>query len=155
MSGSMNGTREQIKISCPDRHDFHCVAHCLNIAISDSCKLSPLLRQLIDIFHQIVNFIRTITKQRDLFTHLHESCESDVKPNAPKMSLRSVSYSVDCACWSNDVCPHQLWNSSWNTLRVDYTGLDRNWSQKYGSRLDITTFQGGISFSATRLLQVF
>ena len=68
MAGAVSGVAQRMKDVCPNAHFTHCLAHCLNLAVSESAKTVPLMQSALDLVHQLVTFIRHSCKRSDIFS---------------------------------------------------------------------------------------
>jgi Domain of unknown function (DUF4371) len=79
MSGAISGVAQRMKESSPNAHFIHCMAHCLNLAISDSGKTVPLLQTALDLVHHLVTFIRLSAKRTDVLNRMQMMASIDVE----------------------------------------------------------------------------
>ena len=67
---------ERMKEICPNAHFINCLAHCLNLAVSDANKTVPLMQNALDIFvHHLVTFVHNSYKRTDIY-HCTQQLES-------------------------------------------------------------------------------
>lgn len=79
MSGAISGVAQCMRESSPNAHFIHCLAHRLNLAVSDSGKTVPLLHMALNIVHHLVTFIRLSSKRTDILKCKHVTTLTDSK----------------------------------------------------------------------------
>jgi hypothetical protein len=106
MSGSISGVAQRIKEFCPNAHFIHCLAHCLNLAVSDAGKTVPLLQNALDIVHQLVAFVRNSCKRQDIFTSVQQQSDSDQDWDNQEQQIASAPVSRNtCNTTLRPLCP--------------------------------------------------
>ena len=79
MAGNISGVAKRVKAFAPHAHFVHCLAHCLNLAMSDAGKSVPLLQAARDVTHKLVSFVHSSScKRRDVFTCILQSDSDNI-----------------------------------------------------------------------------
>jgi hypothetical protein len=89
MSGAVSGVAQRVKEFSPNAHFIHCLAHCLNLAVSDSAKTVSFIQAALDLVHQLVTFVRHSCKRTDVFHDVQEesSRQSNTADNTTNTSI--------------------------------------------------------------------
>lgn len=118
MSGAVSGVAQRMKESSPNAHFIHCLAHCLNLAVSDSGKNIPLLQSALDLVHHLVSFIRLSCKRTDVFTNVQMASQFDDE-------AANISRQINPGISLRPLCPTR-WTvraSAINSVVVNYEHL--------------------------------
>lgn len=91
MSGAISGVAQRMKESSPNAHFIHCMAHCLNLAISDSGKTVPMLQTALDLVHHLVTFIRLSAKRTDVLNRMQTMASIDDEAANTPMQINSIT----------------------------------------------------------------
>ena len=135
MSGAISGVAQRMKEFCPNAHFTHCLAHCLNLAMSDSAKTVSLMQIALDVVHQLVPFIRNSCKRTDLFHDVQqESSEqfsavadtftspSSTIQRSPSISLRPLCptrWTVTASAINSVVCNYEHLMQTLDRIQAD------------------------------------
>jgi hypothetical protein len=126
MSGSISGVAQRIKEFCPNAHFIHCLAHCLNLAVSDAGKTVPLLQNALDIVHQLVAFVCNSCKRQDIFTSVQQQSDSDQDWDNQEQQIASAPVSRNtCNTTLRPLCPTRwtVRTSAINSVVCNYDHL--------------------------------
>ncbi len=80
MSGSKSGVAKRIQDLEPRAIYTHCYGHSLNLAASDTIKLSELMRDALDTTHEITRLIKYSPRRDGIFQELKESHATNSTP---------------------------------------------------------------------------
>jgi hypothetical protein len=120
MSSAVSGVAQRVKEFSPNAHFTHCLAHCLNLAVSDSAKTVSFLQTALDIVHQLVTFVRNSCKRTDLFRDVQQeaiqqltSAGDTLTSPSPSSSIRSLRplcptrWTVKASAISSVICNYE------------------------------------------------
>jgi len=115
MAGAVSGVAQRMKDVCPNAHFTHCLAHCLNLAVSDSAKTVPLMQFALDLVHQLVTFIRHSCKRTDIFHDVQQESkqQSDyaegmhISPNISLRPLCPTRWTVKASAINSVICNYE------------------------------------------------
>ena len=100
MAGARSGIAQRMKEICPNAHFIHCLAHCLNLAVSDASKTVPLMQNALAIVHHLVTFVHNSCK------HTHISLYTVVGVTAEDLDLEHGNNARISPCISlRSLCP--------------------------------------------------
>lgn len=116
MSGAISGVAQRMKELSPNAHFIHCLAHCLNLAVSDSGKTVPLLQTALDYVHHLVTFIRLSCKRTDILKRIQMATLTDDE---------AADIQINCGTSLRPLCPTR-WTvraSAISSVVVNYSHL--------------------------------
>lgn len=86
MSGRLNGVAARFVSENPKAAYVHCSAHSLNLAVQDSIRSVPCMRDMLDYVHEIAVTVRASAKRLAAFKAIqseHSTCDVSLKPLCP------------------------------------------------------------------------
>jgi len=130
MAGVISGVAQRVKDFCPNAHFTHCLAHCLNLAVSDSAKTVSLMQIALDVVHQLVPFIRNSCKRTDLFRDVQQESSEEfstamdtcTSPRSPSISLRPLCptrWTVKASAINSVVCNYEHLMQTLDRIQAD------------------------------------
>ena len=114
MSGLKSGVARQIQAEEPRAFYTHCYGHDLNLAVSDTIKNIPALKDAMDTTYQICKLIKYSPKRDGIFKRL----KAEIHPGSPGVR-------VLCPTWWT-VRAHSL-----KSVLDNYTVLQELWEESY------------------------
>ena len=88
MSGNKNGVAKQIREIEPRALYTHCYGHVLNLAVKDSVDENKLLKDALDMAHEIVKVIKNSPKKEAIFKR--KQIEDEVNSDIPQIGIRKM-----------------------------------------------------------------
>ncbi len=81
MSGHLKGVAASFKVHNPAAIFVHCLAHCLNLCLQDAGKKCKVIRDALDIVHDVTHLIKQSPKQN----HVFQSLKNEMKPDTQNL----------------------------------------------------------------------
>jgi hypothetical protein len=122
MAGARNGVAAKIAQREPRAVYMHCAGHTLNLALQDASKHVTLIREVLDIIRELINFMRDSPKRCRLF--------DEVKSQLPELDESHLSRSMSL----RPLCP-----TRWTVRTASLSSVSTNYTALLQTLNDITT----------------
>lgn len=81
MTGKKSGVATRVSKLEPRALYTHCFGHALNLAVSDTVKRSPIMKDCLDCCYEIVKLVKFSPNREAMLKQLKEECGADDTPN--------------------------------------------------------------------------
>ena len=87
MSGYRSGVQELVKAKAPQALFVHCLAHSLNLCLTDVTNTCDLMRNVMDFIYNLVQLIRFSPKRLTLFNALRKEVSINSDESTPSLRM--------------------------------------------------------------------